>query len=83
MFSTLANWTGRCIGEVVHQGDKLVDDVMAIPSALSAGYDEELFEKKTEEIVEQEVVATVTANPVKSNETPFSEETLREGIIAS
>ena len=57
MFSTIAKYTGKLIGETIHQTGELVtgtgnvlsetfDDICDMPSAFSKGYEEEIFETK-------------------------------------
>lgn len=46
MFSFLAKVTGQFIGETVHQIGEVAKDISNIPSALMAGYEEELFTKE-------------------------------------
>ena len=43
MFSFIAKSIGQVLGEAAHQADKLVDDILNIPTALAEGYREEIF----------------------------------------
>ena len=47
MFSFFAKTIGQVLGEVVHQTGEIAKDIMDMPAALMAGYDEELIPKKT------------------------------------
>lgn len=48
MFSTLFEYTGKLVGEIVHQTGKAVNDITDIPAAFAKGYEEEMFTASTE-----------------------------------
>ena len=70
MFSFIAKSIGQVLGEAAHQADKLVDDIMNIPTALAEGYREEIFTADAPKTTEVTIKTEATFEEINTEVTP-------------